>query len=285
METECDKLLISQKDYGTDSDVASVRAASNGPLSASGSESEERYSTYPMSDLISSQEHFTKDEITRQVKKAKVLSVLTLLATSTITVLSFISSKDSDSSAAYGFAFDSFLAGVTSSIVLWRFWSVKQLEHHDRKREFTALFIITISLLITGALIAYEAIDALAHTEKHKKSTMLLVLSSVSSVFYLVLFILKYRLAKRLGSRALRTDSMDALCGSILALSIAITSTTRQFTDGTWFLDSTIAIGVAVFSLVYGVYSLMQLVRMRKDYREFVNGKVSSEIVYKPGEV
>ena len=180
METECDKLLISQKDYGTDSDVASVRAASNGPLSASGSESEERYSTYPMSDLISSQEHFTKDEITRQVKKAKVLSVLTLLATSTITVLSFISSKDSDSSAAYGFAFDSFLAGVTSSIVLWRFWSVKQLEHHDRKREFTALFIITISLLITGALIAYEAIDALAHTEKHKKSTMLLVLSSVS---------------------------------------------------------------------------------------------------------
>ena len=285
METERDKLLISQKDYGTDSDVASVRAASNGPLSGSGSESEERYSTYPMSDLISSQEHFTKDEITRQVKKAKVLSVLTLLATSTIAVLSFMSSKDSDSSAAYGFAFDSFLAGVTSSIVLWRFWSVKQLEHHDRKREFRALFIITISLLVTGVLIAYEAIDALAHTEKHKKSTMLLVLSSISSVLYLVLFVLKYRLAKRLGSRALRTDSMDALCGSILALSIVITSTTRQFTDEAWFLDSAIAIGVAVFSLVYGVYSSVQLVRMRKDYREFVNGEVSPEIVYKPGEV
>lgn len=278
---ETDKLLISHKDYGTDSDVASNPPA----LSASSdgeTDGESRYSTYPMSDLISSQEHFTKDEIKRQVKKAKLLSVVTMLATSIVAVLSFISSQDSDSSAAYGFAFDSFLAGVTSSIVLWRFWSVKQLEQHDRKRELTALFIITISLLITGALIAYQAIDALAHTEKHKKSTMLLVLSSVSSVLFLVLFALKYRLAKRLGSRALRTDSMDSLCGSILALSIVITSTTRQFTDEAWFLDSIIAIGVAVFSLVYGVYSSVQLVKMSKDYREFINGKVLPEIIYKP---
>lgn len=236
-------------------------------------ESEDRYSTYPMSDLINSQEHFTKIEMNKYVTKAKRLSVLTLVATSAITIVSFISSRDSDSAAAYSFAFDSFLAGLASTIILWRFSSLKQLENPDRKRELIALLLITTSLVVTGALIAYRAISALVRTEKHKKSTMLLVLSSLALIFYLVLFILKYRLAKRLGSRALRTDAMDALCGAILALSIVITSTTRYFTENAWFLDSAIAIGVAVFSLVYGAYSFVQIVRLHKEYREFLNGK------------
>lgn len=268
-------LLSSHKTYGTD-----VEASSDLMSNAS----EDRHSTYPKSDLICSQEVFTKEEIDQQITNVKRLAMLTVLATCALSILSFISSEDSDSSAAFSFAFDSFLAGLTSIIIMWRFSSSKELENRNRKRELIALLIITISLLVTGALIAYRAIKALVCEDKHEKSTMLLIVSSVSVAFYIVLFILKYRLAKRLGSRALRADSMDALCGAILALSIAITTSTREFTAKAWFLDSVVALGVALFSLVYGTYSVLQLVKLYKEYRELMKERelTPSDIVYQP---
>lgn len=276
MRMEYERLLSPKKTYG----------AANEDSTVSLRQSEDGYShcSYPLSDpLISSQEHFTKEEINKQVRKAKILAEVTLIVTSVFVIMSLISSEDSDSSAAFGFAFDSMLAALTSSIILWRFWSVKELEQRNRRRELVALFIICISLFITGILVGYRAIKALVCTEKHKKSTMLLVLSSVSVVIYLILFALKYRVAKRLHSRALRTDSIDALCGAILALSIVVTSSTREFTAKVWFLDSVIALGVALFSLSYGVYSFVHLIRLRKEYREFLaKGKETTvpEILY-----
>ena len=226
---------------------------------------------YPSSDLISThgEVYLTVSEVKREVAKAKRGAVITLIATGVFTILSLVASEESDSTAAFGFAFESLLAGLASFIILWRFWSMKQLEIRNRRREVIALFVITASLIISGVLVGYKSIKALVLIEKHEKSKMLVILSSVSVIVYLTLFVIKYRIAKRLCSRALRTDSIDALCGALLALSIVVTSTTREFTSKAWFLDSIIALGVAVFSLSYGVYSLVHFVKLYKQYREF----------------
>ena len=226
---------------------------------------------YPESDLISThgEQVLTDSEVKREIVKAKRGAIVTLIVTAIFTVLSIVASEESDSTAAFGFAFESLLAGLASFIILWRFWSVKELEIRNRRREVIALFIITASLIISGVSVGYKSIKALVFAEKHKKSRMLLILSSVSVVVYLVLFVIKYRIAKRLGSRALRTDSIDALCGALLALSIVVTTSTREFTSKAWFLDSVIALGVSVFSLIYGIHSLAHFVKLYKQYRKY----------------
>ena len=273
--TEREELLSSATSYGTAStgynpSYDSQSQQSSECLTVEELGDENSIGQYPSSDLLSThgEIHLTVSEIKREVAKAKRGAIITLIATSVFTILSLIASEESDSTAAFGFAFESLLAGLASLIILWRFWSMKQLEIRNRRREVIALFVITASLIISGILVGYKSIKALVLTDKQKKSKMLVILSSISVIVYLTLFVIKYRIAKRLCSRALRTDSIDALCGALLALSIVVTSSTRQFTSKAWFLDSIIALGVAVFSLLYGIYSLVHFVKLYRQYRQ-----------------
>lgn len=268
--TEKEALLSSVTSYEATALSYHSHSKQSSTLIADEAAKESSITKYPSSDLISVHEqHLTVSEIKREVIKAKISAVVTLFATGVFTILSVIASEESDSTAAIGFAFESLMGGLSSSIILWRFWSVKELGSRRKRREVTALFVITTSLVISGVLVGYRSIKALVLTEKHKKSKMLLVLSSVSVLVYLGLFVIKYRIAKRLGSKALRTDAIDALCGALLALSIVVTTSTREFTTKAWFLDSVIALGVAFFSLIYGIYSLVHLVKMYREYREY----------------
>jgi Co/Zn/Cd efflux system component len=268
---EREELLSSVTSYGGTSGSYYIISEKSSNLNVEEQGDDSSIGKYPESDLISSNgdQVLTVGEIKREILKAKRCAIATLILTGIFTVLSVVASEESDSTAAFGFAFESLLAGLASFIILWRFWSVKELENRNRRREVIALFVITASLIISGISVGYKSIKALVCTEKHKKSRMLLVLSSVSVVVYLVLFVIKHRIAKRLGSRALRTDSIDALCGALLALSIVVTTSTREFTAKAWFLDSVIALGVAVFSLAYGMYSLVHFVRLYKQYRNY----------------
>ena len=268
---EREELLSSVTSYGATTSSYDILSQQSSHLKVEEPRDNSSIGQYPESDLISThgEQVLTVSEIKREIVKAKRGAIVTLIVMGIFTVLSVVASEESDSTAAFGFAFESLLAGLASFIILWRFWSVKELENRNRRREVIALFVITASLIISGVLVGYKSIKALVLTEKHKKSKMLLILSSVSVVVYLVLFVIKYRIAKRLGSRALRTDSIDALCGALLALSIVVTTSTREFTSKAWFLDSVIALGVAVFSLVYGIYSLAHFVRLCKQYRQY----------------
>ena len=270
-EAEREELLSSVTSYGATTSSYDILSQQSSHLTVEEPEDNSSIGQYPESDLISTygEQVLTVSEIKREIAKAKGGAIVTLIVTGIFTVLSVIASEKSDSTAAFGFAFESLLAGLASFIILWRFWSVKELESRNRRREVIALFVITVSLIISGVSVGYKSIKALVFTEKHKKSKMLLILSSVSVVVYLLLFVIKYRIAKRLGSRALRTDSIDALCGALLALSIVVTTSTREFTSKAWFLDSIIALGVAVFSLVYGIYSLAHFVKLYKQYRKY----------------
>lgn len=266
--SEREELLSSVTSYG-----GTLSSVYETQLTVEESREDDSISHYPSSDLISAvsaEQHLTVTEIKREVIKAKRGAIATLIATVILTVLSLVASEESDSTAAFGFAFESLLAGLASFIILWRFWSMKELESRNRRREVIALFTITSSLIISGVSVGFKSIKALVLTEKHKKSKMLLILSAVSVVVYLMLFVFKHRIAKRLCSRALRTDSIDALCGALLALSIVVTTSTREFTTKAWFLDAIIALGVAVFSLLYGFYSLVHFVKLYRRYKSWL---------------
>ena len=272
VKTEQEELLSSVTSYGaTSSAYDEIQSQRSRHLTTEDESDDESIAQYPPSDLLSTdgEQILTISEVKREVKRAKIGAVITLIATCVFMILSLVASKESDSTAAFGFAFESLLAGIASLIILWRFWSIKELESRNRQRELVAMFVITASLIMSGVCVGFKSIKALVLTEKLKKSKLLIVLSSVSVAVYLLLFAVKYRIAKRLCSRALRTDSIDALCGAVLALSILVTTSTREFTAKVWYLDSIIALGVAVFSLLYGAYSLVHFVKLYKLYRRF----------------
>ena len=198
---------------------------------------------------------------------ARKLAFATLVCTIVITVFGFFTSTESDSMATFGFAFDSFFAVVSSVVILWRFWSDKPDSYVVAKRETNATAVLAVCLIVSSVAIIGRSISCLYNTTKPEKPVELVILTSVSLSVFLVLFLVKRTIAKKLGSGALMTDAMDSLCGALFALSILITALVLEFTEKAWFMDSGIAILVSVCSFLYGVIVLQRLicVHMRRE--------------------
>ena len=198
---------------------------------------------------------------------ARKLAFATLVCTIVITVFGFFTSTESDSMATFGFAFDSFFAVVSSVVILWRFWSDKPDSYVVAKRETNATAVLAVCLIVSSVAIIGRSISCLYNTTKPEKPVELVILTSISLSVFLVLFLVKRTIAKKLGSGALMTDAMDSLCGALFALSILITALVLEFTEKAWFMDSGIAILVSVCSFLYGVIVLQRLicVHMRRE--------------------
>lgn len=198
---------------------------------------------------------------------ARKLAFATLVCTIVITVFGFFTSTESDSMATFGFAFDSFFAVISSVVLIWRFWSDKPDSYVVAKRETSATAVLAVCLIVSSVAIIGRSISCLYNTTKPEKPVELVILTSVSLSVFLVLFLVKRTIAKKLGSGALMTDAMDSLCGALFALSILITALVLEFTEKAWFMDSSIAILVSVCSFLYGVIVLQRLicVHMRRE--------------------
>lgn len=196
------------------------------------------------------------------------LAIATLMFALTVTGFAFFISNESDSSATFGFAFDSFFALVSSCILIWRFSSKTSESYTIAKRETNATAIVAICMVVSSVVVFVRAIYCLYHTEKPQKPIELLILTTVSFTIYLMLFIVKYAVAQKLGSGCLMTDAIDSLCGAIFALSILISAVVLKFTMKVWYLDSTIAIIVSVCSFAYGLIVIEKLVRVFRKREE-----------------
>ena len=199
---------------------------------------------------------------------ARKLAFATLICNIIITAFGFFTSTESDSMATFGFAFDSFFAVISSFVLIWRFWSDKPDSYVVAKRETSATAVVAASLIVSSVAIIGRSINCLYHTQKPEKPVELVVLSSISLVVYVVLFLVKRTVAKKLGSGALMTDAMDSLCGALFAFSILITALVLEFTEKAWFMDSAVAIFVCTCSFFYGVIVLQKLVCVRMKREE-----------------
>lgn len=204
----------------------------------------------------------------RLVCAGRSLATATLVCTAVITGFGFFASNNSDSSAMFGFAFDSFFALVSSCILIWRFSSKDQNSYKSAKRETHATAIVAICMIVSSIAIFVRAINCLYRTEKPGKPIELLILTSVSLVVYSVLFVSKHAVAKKLGSGCLMTDAMDSFCAAVFALSILGSAIILKFTTKVWYLDSTIALIVSICSFIYGFVVIEKLIRLFKKREE-----------------
>jgi divalent metal cation (Fe/Co/Zn/Cd) transporter len=145
-----------------------------------------------------------------------------------------------------GFGLNAAVDSIASVTLVWRF----QVEVRDGSRakdaEQLALRIVGLTLLAIATYIAIRASVALAARSSPESSTGALVVA-IASVFALSpLAYGKWRLAGRLGSRALRGDSVLSGVGAALAL-VTLLGLVLSALPSWWWAD---AVGALLMSAV-----------------------------------
>lgn len=201
----------------------------------------------------------------RLSRMAVTLAAVTLAVTLVIALLAFLASNTTASSAAFGFGFDSVFTSLSSFLIIWRFWSSNSSNSEIARKETLATIAVAFSMVTSAACIFARAFQSVKGGERPSQMVFVIAVATSSGVAYFILFVAKYKVASRMGSAALMTDAIDALSGGILALTLVISSSILKYSHTVWFLDSSIAMVIAAFSMCYGVTVLVRLMAVYRD--------------------
>lgn len=124
----------------------------------------------------------------------------------------------SGSLSLLGFGFDAAIDAVASIVLVWRFRIERQHPHRAERVERLAEMAVGAVFLVLATYLGISALRALAANEHPETTVAGLVLLLFSLVALPPLALAKYRVATRLGSGALRADSMLTALAALLAL-------------------------------------------------------------------
>jgi divalent metal cation (Fe/Co/Zn/Cd) transporter len=152
----------------------------------------------------------------------------------------------SGSNALLGFGLDSFVESLSGMVLIWRFWKYdaaadeEQFENIERR----AARLVGYSFFILGGYVVLDAGYALYQQEGPETSLIGIGLAIASLIVMPVLFILKYRLGKAIGSRSLVADSKETLACVMLSVALLI-GLGAFYIWRLWWIDSVAALVIA----------------------------------------
>ena len=151
--------------------------------------------------------------------------------------------------ALVAFGLDSVIDGSASAVLVWRL----RLELREPGRagraaaaEQRASRAVAVAMLAAAVYVLVQAIRALATGSAARSAPVALVLLAASVLVLPGLGLVKLRLARRLGSVALRGDGVLSAVGAALAL-VALAGAGAQAWWGWWWSNPVAAILIAVF--------------------------------------
>ena len=156
------------------------------------------------------------------------LSYLTVAYNVLEGLISIVFALAAGSPALLGFGIDSFVESLSGAVMIWRFSGIA-----DERKEKTAIRLVGLSLIVLAAYVAYEAATALNDSQPPERSIVGIVVAGVSLVIMPVLYVLKRRTAKAIGSRSLATDALQTLACILLSDALLI-GTGLHYFAGLW---------------------------------------------------
>ncbi|XP_078365807.1 transmembrane protein 163a-like [Oculina patagonica] len=198
-------------------------------------------------------------------RAALAVSFASMYVTLMLAIASFVSSGYSESSAAFALAFDAMLGVVSSGMIVWRFYRGVNGDLGPGK-ERTACIVIAVCFILSALMMFARAIQFLTSDLEPRKTIALLAISVVGFLCYSVFFWLKYRIADKLQSVALRIDSIDSACGAAMALGLIISTIIYSEMHSTWWLDSGIALAIAFVTFCYGCLIIFKVIWKREKF-------------------
>jgi divalent metal cation (Fe/Co/Zn/Cd) transporter len=149
-----------------------------------------------------------------------------------------------DSVALLTFGLGSVLDALASAVLVWRFGVETRAPHHGERLEMIAHRVIGVALLVTAIYVAIVAVVHLVEGARAESSTVAVCIAAGSILVLPFLAVAKFRLARRLPSRALRGDGVLTAMGAALAAA-ALLGLVLSDAFGWWWADAASALVIA----------------------------------------
>ena len=189
------------------------------------------------------------------LKHALRLSAISIVWSGVVGSIAVYAALVIGSLSLLGFGADAVIDSVASVVLVWRFSVEARQPHRAERVETAAERVVGLALIALALYLAFGAVRALM-AQAHPETSLLSVVLLLASVVVLPpLAIAKYRVAARLGSGALRADSIPTAVAAILA-GIGLASLVASQTFGLWWADAIAALVVGVIVLREGWSSL-----------------------------
>lgn len=133
-------------------------------------------------------------------------------------------------------------------------------------KERTACVVIAVCFILSALMMFARAIEFLVSDLEPRRTLALLAISVVGFLCYSAFFWLKYRIADKLQSVALRIDAIDSACGAAMALGLIISTIIYSEMHSTWWLDSGIALAIAFITFCYGCLIIVKIMWKKEKF-------------------
>lgn len=195
------------------------------------------------------------DQTANSIRRhALALAVFTVVYNVIEGVVAMIGATASGSTALLGFGLDSFVESLSGSVMVWRFWKYDPAgdEEEFEQIERRAARLVAYSFFALGLYVVFESGHALWMQEAPETSIIGIALAIASLLVIPVLFILKYRLGKSIGSRSLVADSKETLACVLLSVALLVGLGAYSIWK-VWWIDSAAALVIAALIFREGV--------------------------------
>jgi len=191
-------------------------------------------------------------------RKAFMLSVFTVSYNILEGVFSIIAGKSSNTVSLVGFGIDSFAESLSGIVVAWRFFNAhKASSKENEKKESKAVTLVGYTFFVFGAYVLYEIIKKFILKEVPRPSLLGIIILILSIIIMPVLFYLKLKTAKQLGSKSLEGDSKETLACVFLSI-ILLFGILANYLWGFWQLDPILGLVVVFFLFKEGYHTLKE---------------------------
>jgi len=155
--------------------------------------------------------------------------------------------------ALLAFGLDSIIELFAGAVLIWHFW--KEKEDPEGKTEKRALRLIGITFFLLAAFIIFQSIATLlGYFVAPRESIVGIFITISSAVLMTVLFFYKTRIAKQIGSRALRAEAYQSLICDLQDL-VVVVGLGLNILFSWWWADPIMALALVPFLVKEGLES------------------------------
>ena len=191
-------------------------------------------------------------------KRALSLSYFTVGYNILEGIVSIVAGWIAGSIALVGFGLDSFVESLSGSVMIWRWRKHGKIpEDEEEEVERKAVKLIAYTFFILGAYVSYESIEKLYVGEIPDPSLMGIVIAIVSIIVMPILFYLKYRTGKSMGSKSLVADSKETLVCVFLSGALLI-GLGLNYLYGLWQADPIVGLVIVIYLIKEGYTTLKE---------------------------
>ena len=197
-------------------------------------------------------------ETPSDARKAARLSALTVAWNVVVGGAAVVTAISSGSLSLIGFGINAVVDSSVSVLLVWRFHA-EDRGHAERaeRAEARAERLAGVAFVVVALYLAVQSIRTLATSGDSRSTTFGIVEAAAALLVLPFLARAKYTLARRIGSRALRADSLLTASGVALS-AVALAALVVHRTLAWWWADPAGALAISAILALQGSLTLRQ---------------------------